>query len=157
MKNHKVIVFGKGEAGKSTFINTVVPNATNIEHKGRTVAMDFGKVIVGNFAYHLYGTPGQARFEVVREVLSAYADSALMIFDSSTGICHEVKGILDEVVALKIPFLAVLNNKTTLPQLTSTGDIEALCSRHPDFIGLHEGDVRNPDFSHGILTSLQKA
>lgn len=58
MKNHKVVVFGKGEVGKSTFINTVIPNATNIAHKGRTVAMDFGKAIVGDFAYHLYGTPG---------------------------------------------------------------------------------------------------
>lgn len=78
-----------------------------------------------------------------------------MIFDSSTGICHEDRGILDEVVALRIPFRVVLNNKTRLPQMTSGHEIETLCRKHPGFAGLHEGDVRNHDFALGVLTSLQ--
>lgn len=155
MKNYKIVVFGKGEAGKSTFISTVIPDAMNIEHKGRTVAMDFGKAVVGDCAYHLYGTPGQARFEVVRDVLSARAHSVLVIFDSSTGICREDQGILDEVAALAVPFWAVLNNKTGLPRKTLTHEVNEACRVHPGFAGLHEGDVRSRDFAHSVLNSLR--
>jgi signal recognition particle receptor subunit beta len=42
MKNVKVVFFGRGEAGKSSLISKIIPDALNIEHKGMTVAMDFG-------------------------------------------------------------------------------------------------------------------
>lgn len=47
MDDVKVIVFGKENAGKSTLIKAIEPDAINIDKKDTTVSMDYGRVIIG--------------------------------------------------------------------------------------------------------------
>jgi len=90
----KVVVTGAFNAGKSAFIRTasaipVVSTERRITGdlarvKGETtVAMDYGQVTVGGRLFHLFGTPGQARFEFMWEILSREADALLLLVDST--------------------------------------------------------------------------
>ena len=46
MKDVKVVVFGKENAGKSTLIKAIEHDAINIDKNETTVSMDYGRAIV---------------------------------------------------------------------------------------------------------------
>ncbi len=83
----KVVVFGAYNAGKSTFIRSLDPSSRHIEVKSEggttTVALDFGRVRVGQRFVYLFGTPGQERFEFARQILSRGMHGAVMVVDST--------------------------------------------------------------------------
>lgn len=78
----KVLVTGPFSAGKTTLIKTIseiavvatdrnVTDASSAVKKNTTVAMDFGRItFADNLTLYVFGTPGQARFEVMWEILS---------------------------------------------------------------------------------------
>lgn len=78
----KIVVTGPFAAGKTTLIKTIsqvtvlgtdreVTDETRVIKRSTTVAMDFGKITVDEGAcLHLFGTPGQQRFDVMWEILS---------------------------------------------------------------------------------------
>ena len=156
MHLRKVVVFGKGEAGKSTFIRTIIPDAVNIDHRGRTVGMDFGAVTVGNHIYHFYGTPGQARFDAVREVLTDFAHTALMIFDGSRPLDREDHDLFGELQVLNVPFFAVINVKQKMPVQADISEVQQMCCGSHYCGGVVQGDVMNSSFASAILTNLQR-
>ena len=95
----KVVVLGNAEAGKSTLIKTLIPDSINIEYKGRTIALDFGVIEKNGIRFHIFGTPGQRRFEIVRDVISEGADLFIYVFDPLLGISKydlEVISLLKE-------------------------------------------------------------
>jgi len=81
MNNHKIIFIGPVGAGKTTAISVlsdseslntdaVVSDATAMRKGTTTVAMDYGRIALGDSdVVHLYGTPGQARFKFMWELL----------------------------------------------------------------------------------------
>jgi hypothetical protein len=102
----KVLVTGPFSAGKSTFIKTiselaVVSTERKITRPGfastvpaprglrvdankshTTVAMDYGRVTIGDDMLHLHGTPGQARFDFMWDVLSRDMAGYVLLVDS---------------------------------------------------------------------------
>jgi len=83
MSDYKIIFTGPSGAGKSTAIEAISdipPVKTDarsnetlgyIGKKGITVAMDYGQMRLENKdKIHLFGTPGQARFDFMWEILS---------------------------------------------------------------------------------------
>jgi uncharacterized protein len=78
----KIVVTGPFAAGKTSLIQAVsevavlgtereISDETRGCKETTTVAMDFGRVSLGNgLALLLFGTPGQRRFEVMWEILS---------------------------------------------------------------------------------------
>lgn len=78
----KIVVTGPFAAGKTSLIQTIsevavlgtereISDDTRECKQTTTVAMDFGRVSLGNgLSLLLFGTPGQRRFEVMWEVLS---------------------------------------------------------------------------------------
>ena len=91
---YKVVVTGAFNAGKSAFIRTisdipVVSTERRItdEHarvkEETTVAMDYGQVVLGPRRFHLFGTPGQTRFDFMWDILSKEADGLLILVDST--------------------------------------------------------------------------
>ncbi|MBU4240634.1 MAG: ATP/GTP-binding protein [Actinobacteria bacterium] len=76
----KILVTGPAGSGKTTFISAISEievvsterAAGETEKKGSTtVAMDFGRVtLTDGDVLHLYGTPGQDRFDFMWEILS---------------------------------------------------------------------------------------
>src|SRR5512136_3436530 len=83
----KIVVFGAYNAGKSSFIRALDPFSRHIEAENAdgstTVAMDFGRVRIGELSIFLFGTPGQERFEFARKVLSRGMDGAIIIVDAT--------------------------------------------------------------------------
>jgi uncharacterized protein len=76
----KILVTGPFNSGKTTFINAISEidvvsteraASDTTEKVGTTVAMDFGRItLTDGDVLHLYGTPGQDRFDFMWEILS---------------------------------------------------------------------------------------
>ena len=91
MEIMKLVVTGPVGAGKSTFIRSVSEIAVvDTDRKATdetaqmkpttTVAMDFGRLQFGpDMALHLYGTPGQSRFDFMWDVLIQQAHAYLVL------------------------------------------------------------------------------
>lgn len=93
--HYKVLFTGPVGAGKTTPIRTIsdsLPMMTDVhatdETKDRkshtTVAMDFGVIRLGrNEVVHLYGTPGQERFDFMWEILREGALGLMVLVDNA--------------------------------------------------------------------------
>ena len=78
---YKVVVTGPFNVGKTEFVRTIsdIPIVSTerriTDHlastkEETTVAMDYGHVRLGDDMFHLYGTPGQPRFDFMCDILS---------------------------------------------------------------------------------------
>lgn len=93
---YKLVVTGAFNAGKSTFVKTVSgidpvntdkstqsPSEKKIK-AATTVALDYGKVKINQrSAVHLFGTPGQDRFDFMREILAEHMHGFIFLVDST--------------------------------------------------------------------------
>ncbi|TET23272.1 MAG: GTP-binding protein [Candidatus Stahlbacteria bacterium] len=111
MKLAKVVIVGKDEAGKSTLVQNIVPGAINIERHGRTIALDYGNREHLGCKLHLFGTPGQARFRIVRDVVARGMDVAVWVLDYSRRFDDRDKEILEFLSESKVPFIVFANIK----------------------------------------------
>lgn len=114
----KLCVFGPYNAGKSSLIQALDHDARHVEARGEggstTVALDYGKVQVGQDMVYLFGTPGQERFEFVRQILARGMDGAIIVVDSTADPDPMIRHLSDWLVAQKVPY-AVMLNKCDLP------------------------------------------
>ncbi len=142
MKSYKVIVTGPFNAGKTEFVRTasdieIVTTERRItdpqmvrEDKGETtVAMDYGHKRLGDATIHLYGTPGQARFEFMWKILSREMDAFILLVDSSDkASLMDVKQIIRLFrKQAHVPYLVVAN-KQDKDKVLSTQEIRKLLS-----------------------------
>jgi signal recognition particle receptor subunit beta len=93
--HYKVLFTGPVGAGKTTAIRTISDNlpmmtdvAATDETRDRkpstTVAMDYGVIRLGRHeVVHLYGTPGQDRFDFMWEILQEGALGLLILVDNA--------------------------------------------------------------------------
>jgi uncharacterized protein len=91
MELMRLVVTGTVGAGKTTFIRTVseisvvdtdriATDHTALLKKNTTVAFDFGKVTFGSeMTLHLYGTPGQSRFDFMWDMLIRKAHAYILL------------------------------------------------------------------------------
>ncbi|QDZ39190.1 GTPase [Euhalothece natronophila Z-M001] len=91
MELMRLVITGPVSAGKSTFIHSVseidvvdtdaIATDETKEIKAKTtVAMDFGKLRFSpEFAMHLYGTPGQERFDFMWDLLIRKAHAYILL------------------------------------------------------------------------------
>jgi uncharacterized protein len=91
MEIMRLVVTGPVGAGKSTFIRTiseievvdtdrVATDETQLLKKKTTVAFDFGRLQFGpHMALHLYGTPGQSRFDFMWDILIRKAHAYVLL------------------------------------------------------------------------------
>ncbi len=124
----KVVVTGAFNAGKSTFIRTIstVPPVLTEEltfggesavKRSTTVALDYGRAVTeGGLLLHLFGTPGQARFSFMREVLAQGMDAFVMVVDSTdSGALYETQALLDAFARLPNAPYVIAATKGDLP------------------------------------------
>ncbi|MGD1993144.1 MAG: ATP/GTP-binding protein [Anaerolineae bacterium] len=95
-KAYKILVTGAFNSGKTAFVSAAseIPVVTTERRitddqaqvkEVTTVAMDYGQAKVGDDLLHLYGTPGQERFEFMWDILAREADALLVLVDSTDG------------------------------------------------------------------------
>ncbi|MBN1180288.1 MAG: GTP-binding protein [Anaerolineae bacterium] len=119
-KAYKVIVTGAFNSGKTALVTTiseipVVSTERRItdEHseikEETTVAMDYGQVTINGNLLHLFGTPGQERFDFMWDILSREADALLIMIDSAnrTNLTTTRRMLRQLRRKAEIPFLVV--------------------------------------------------
>lgn len=96
MSNYKIIVSGPVGAGKSTAIasisdippvttDKIASDMTKNSKATTTVAMDYGVMkLEGGLCLHLYGTPGQQRFEFMWDILTEGGVGLVLLINNSS-------------------------------------------------------------------------
>jgi len=135
----KIVITGPFNAGKTEFIKAIseIPVVTTERRLSRdaapdkpetTVAMDFGRVTIGEHTFHLFGTPGQERFDFMWEILSREMDGFVVMVDSADPASFsQAKRLLRQFQSYdRVPYV-VAANKQDAPGARSTREIrEAL-------------------------------
>lgn len=92
----KIVVVGSVGSGKSTSIRAIseIPvcgteaNASESDALHRklttTVAMEYGKATIAGMKLHLYGSPGQRRFDFMASILCKGAAGVIVTIDNGT-------------------------------------------------------------------------
>ncbi len=119
MKSCKVVITGAFNTGKSVFIRTASDIAVVSTEKPitddlsqvketTTVAMDYGQTTVGGMLIHLYGTPGQPRFDFMWDILARDADALLVLVDSTDrSTLTLARQLLRRLARRRTPYLVV--------------------------------------------------
>lgn len=91
----KIVFTGPIGAGKTTAIAAIsdaAPVSTDVANTDRaafdkaqtTVGLDYGQIALdGDTAVHLYGTPGQARYRFLWDILGTNAAGVIVLIDAS--------------------------------------------------------------------------
>ncbi|HDD24157.1 MAG TPA: GTP-binding protein [Chloroflexi bacterium] len=90
---YKVVITGPFGVGKTEFVRSIsdipivmtekrITNELAAVKEETTVAMDYGQVRIGDDLFHLYGTPGQPRFEFMWDILAKEMDGFVLLVDS---------------------------------------------------------------------------
>ena len=74
-----------------------------------TIALDYGRVQVNGIHIHIFGTPGQERFEFAREIIGRGMDGAILLVDATSPVDDFIHHLYDSLVAAEIPFVMFLN------------------------------------------------
>ncbi|BAZ15971.1 hypothetical protein NIES4071_78440 [Calothrix sp. NIES-4071] len=138
-----IVVTGNVGAGKTTLIRTISDTdvidtdkrATDETAKLKprtTVAMDFGTLALSNKdSLHLYGTPGQARFEFMRDILIQKAQACIVLANATREAdllyARSVVKIIES--QLQIPYLIGLTYTDLQEDILS--DISAMFAQAP--------------------------
>ncbi|ACV24010.1 GTPase domain-containing protein [Methanocaldococcus fervens] len=129
-KEIKVVVIGSSDVGKTTLMENLIGKIGKVEHNGITTAIDYGSLKIDDKKIHFFGTPGQKRFEFMRELALRGTDFALLVLDASKGVTEEDKEIIKMLESKKIPY-GVFINKVDVGEIDAE-KIYNLCS--PEFI-----------------------
>lgn len=125
----KIVITGPFASGKTTLIQTIsqvtvlgtdrtVTDETRVVKKTTTVAMDFGKITIEDgLVLHLFGTPGQQRFDVMWEILSDGMVAFILLVKADDPIAiREAKAILETFRGFAdVPFVVGLTHTERVP------------------------------------------
>jgi signal recognition particle receptor subunit beta len=132
---YKIIVTGPFNSGKTEFVRTaseipVILTEKNITTEDRgikaetTVAMDFGRITIGDDTVHLYGTPGQTRFSFMWEILASEMNGFIVLVDSTDPHSFpEAAELIQQFSGYEnVPYIVVAN-KADLEDIASLDDV----------------------------------
>jgi small GTP-binding protein len=112
-KKLKIVVFGAFGAGKTTLIKTIDPQSKHVEANcaggTTTVALDFGRIQRDEYHIHMFGTPGQERFEFAREIISKGMDGAILLVDATSSPDDFTRHLHDSLSSARVPMVVFLN------------------------------------------------
>ena len=121
---YKVLVTGPFNAGKTEFTRTIsdIPIVTTERRISdhfqsvkdeTTVAMDYGQIKLDGDLFHLYGTPGQPRFDFMWDILSREMDAFVLLVDSNDrqGLVQAKRLIRTFRRKSRVPHLVVANKQ----------------------------------------------
>jgi small GTP-binding protein len=110
-KELKIVVLGSYNSGKTTTLENICQKKTKIEYKGTTIALDYGNTIIKDEKIHIFGSPGQERFEFMREILAHKIDGAIVVIDSSKGLVESDEKIIEKLNLKDVPYVLFANKQ----------------------------------------------
>jgi uncharacterized protein len=112
-KKCKIVIFGAFGVGKTTLVRTLDPDSRHVEadctNGTTTVALDYGRLQVNGVSVHLFGTPGQERFEFAREIISKGMDGAILLVDATSLMDDFTQHLYDSLSSARVPLVVFLN------------------------------------------------
>ncbi len=126
MKAYKIVITGPYNAGKTAFIHSISdiamvsterrisdPAVATGGKSETTVAMDYGQKRLGDAMLHLYGTPGQARFEFMWSILAKEMDAYVLLVDSTDrSSLMDAKQVMRQFrKQAKVPYVVAANKQ----------------------------------------------
>jgi len=163
----KVLITGDVGSGKTEFIRTIseieivstdrrVTEDLGFLKEETTVAMDFGRYTVDEgLVLHIFGTPGQVRFDFMWEVLSMGMLGYVILFDSSRPeTCWSTRRIVDFFQALgDVPYL-VAANKQDLDGALSPAEVGFILALDGADVPVLPCTAKDPEATRRVLLSL---
>jgi hypothetical protein len=163
----KVLITGDVGAGKTEFIRTIseidivstdrrVTEDLGYLKEQTTVAMDFGRYTVDErLVLHIFGTPGQVRFDFMWEILSMGMLGFILLFDSSRPeTCWNTRRIIDFFEALgDAPYL-VAANKQDIDGALSPAEVAFILALDGENIPVLPCTANDPGAARRVLLSL---
>ena len=110
-KELKIVILGSYNSGKTTTLENICQKKAKIEYKGTTIALDYGNILIDGEKVHIFGSPGQERYEFMREILSQGLDGAIVVIDSSKGIGNVDEAILNKLNLQDVPYVLFANKQ----------------------------------------------
>lgn len=145
METFKLVITGAFNTGKSTFIRSLSDIATVDTDKATsspdeqrvktntTVAMDYGRVALDDFTLQLFGTPGQTRFDFMRDILAKDMHGFLVLVDlSQPATIDDAASILDQFRDHREVPYAIVANKSDLNTAISQSELRQQLSLPSD-------------------------
>ncbi|MFC6592846.1 ATP/GTP-binding protein [Deinococcus lacus] len=129
----KLVISGPVGAGKTTFVQTLSETevvateaeaSEDIGKKNTTVAFDFGTLKLDDQELHLYGTPGQDRFDFMWDVLCEGAIGLILLVagDRPQDFAH-ARNILEFITSRNpVPFVLGVTRQD-LPKVWQPSDV----------------------------------
>lgn len=169
----RLVVTGPVGAGKSTFIRSVseievvdtdrrATDETLLLKQRTTVAFDFGRLQFGpDMALHLYGTPGQSRFDFMWDILIRRAHAYILLVAAHRP--HEFREARRILGFMKQRSQAPMIVGLTHPDCTGAWDIENVAialgysdhQKRPPFVIVNP--TASTSVAETVLTLIQHA
>lgn len=153
MESLRVVVTGTVGAGKSTFVRTaseievveverIATDEASSLKKTTTVAFDFGRLAISsNMDLHIYGTPGQARFDFMWDILIQGAHAYILLVaanrPSSFHYAHEI--------------LSFMNQRVQVPMMIGLTHMDCAGALSPEEVLKNLGQI-NPQSCPKVVT-----
>ncbi|NJP05647.1 MAG: ATP/GTP-binding protein [Chloroflexaceae bacterium] len=145
MQTVKMVISGAVNSGKTEFIRTIseievvsterrATDDTRMVKKETTVAMDFGRISIGkDLVLHLFGTPGQKRFDFMWEILSEGMLGLIILVDSTRPeTFRETNRIVDFFTSYRDTPYVIAANKQDRPNAWSPDELRLALRQKPD-------------------------
>jgi hypothetical protein len=135
-KEVKVLITGPFRVGKSTLIRSMTGGrAINIDRRGTTVCMDYGNIDHDGVRLHLFGTPGQERFAIIREVLATGMRILVMVIDSTKpDSIAQAKKIFGQLSMSDVPCI-IAANKQDCPGAMAPAEVQRVINLRVPTVG----------------------
>jgi small GTP-binding protein len=143
----KIVVTGPFSAGKTRFIKTIsdidvvsterkiTRRIEGITKKTTTVAMDYGRLALGEDVLHLYGTPGQARFDFMWEILAPEMDGFVLLVDAADlNTVDEARALIAMFTAAHAVPYVIAANKQDMEGAASPAKLRRALDADPDIL-----------------------
>jgi uncharacterized protein len=162
----KMVISGAVNAGKTEFIKSIseievvsterrATDDTKLIKKETTVAMDFGRIAISeDLVLHLFGTPGQKRFDFMWEILSEGMLGLIILVDSTRPeTFRETNRIIDFFISYRDTPYVVAANKQDKPNAWAPDELR-LALRLPPHIKVLPCRANDRESVKSILLEL---
>jgi len=164
---YKIVVTGPFNSGKTQFVETgsdipIIETEKNITTEDRgikaqtTVAMDFGRVELNGDTLHLFGTPGQTRFNFMWEILASEMNGFIVLVDSTDPPSFpEAAELIEQFSSfVDVPHM-VVSNKVDLDGAASLDEVRD-GTKVASQIQVVESIATEKDSVHRVLKEMLK-